>query len=105
MSDDPRIDPLNSSAILTDTQLRCSFAPRDPEERVVALQVPVRKAKLDQLASMMKLGTFHIQIKSGFEPERSIALKPEEVPLLMDALDRVVTELPRAQAAKAVGDE
>lgn len=38
MSTDPRIDALGSSAILTDTQLRITFAPERPEARVVALR-------------------------------------------------------------------
>lgn len=99
MTDDPRIDPLGNTAILTDTQMRLAFAPRDPKAKVVGMALEVRKAKLDQIAALMQLGTFHIQLKSGFEAERHYTFKPEEVPLLLDALDKMVTELPRAQAA------
>lgn len=101
MSIDPRIDPLGRAAILTDTQLRLAFAPLDPKAKVTGMALEVRKAKLDQIASLMQLGTFHIQLKSGFEPERHYTFKPEEVPLLLDALDKMVTELPRAQSAQA----
>ena len=100
MQDDPRIDPLGRAAILTDTQLRVAFAPRDPKERVIGFGVEVRKTQMYQLAGMMKLGSFHVQLKTGFEDERHYEFKPEEVPMLMDALDKIITELPAAQRAK-----
>lgn len=98
---DPRIDALSNSAILTDTQLRLTFAPRDPQAKVTALKVPVRADKIDQMQAMMQLGTVHIQLKAGFGLERSIELSGPELMILMDAADRFVTELPAAQRAKA----
>jgi hypothetical protein len=95
---DPRIDPLGAAAILTDTQLRVAFAPLDPKAKVVALQVPIRKAKIDQLQSLMALGTVHVQIKAGFGAERSIELTGPEIMILLDALDKFVTELPSTGA-------
>lgn len=100
---DPRIDPLGSSAILTDTQMRLAFAPRDPEAKITALGLNVHAAKIDKLQSLMQLGTIHLQIKAGFAPERSIELSGPEIMLLMDLADRFVTELPRAQKAAAAG--
>lgn len=98
---DPRIDSLGSSAILTDTTLRLTFAPVDESAKVTALKVPVRHDKLVQLQSVMQLGKVHLQIKAGFAPERSIELTGPELMVLIDMADRFVTELPRAQAAKA----
>lgn len=102
MTTDPRIDPLGSSAILTDTQFRLSFAPRDPEERVLAMQFAVRATKIAQLQSMMKLGDIHLQIKEGFGVERHSVISGPEMVLLMDAFDKFVTELPGAQRAKPI---
>lgn len=98
---DPRIDPLDRTAILTDTQLRLAFAPADPEAKITALKVPVRSAKIDQMQSLMALGVVHVQIKAGFAPERSIELTGPELMILIDAADRFVTELPRARQASA----
>lgn len=94
---DPRIDPLTSAAILTDTQMRLAFAPQDPDAKVVALTVPVRNAKLAQMQSLMQLGRIHLQVKAGFGEERSIELSGPELMVLIDMADRFVTELPRAQ--------
>ena len=94
---DPRIDPLGAAAILTDTQLRVAFAPADPKTKIVALKVPIRKAKIDQLQSLMALGTVHVQLKAGFGAERHIELTGPEIMILMDALDKFVTELPSSQ--------
>lgn len=99
---DPRIDPLERAAILTDTQLRLAFAPADPQAKITALKLPVRAAKIAALQSRMQLGTVHIQIKDGFGAERSIELSGPELMILMDMADRFVTELPRAQQAGAV---
>ncbi len=99
---DPRIDPLGSSAILTDTQVRVSFAPHDGEARVVALSSKSRADRLLQMQSLMALGRVHIQVKAGFGAERSIELSPPEVMVIFELLDRFVTELPRAQQAKAI---
>lgn len=96
---DPRIDPLNSAAIITDTQMRIAFAPADPDAKITALKVPVRNAKLAQMQAQMLLGRVHIQIKAAFGEERSIELSGPELFVLMDLADRFVTELPRAQAA------
>lgn len=101
---DPRIDPLGASAILTDTQFRMTFAPLNEAERVVAMKFHARRAKIDQMQSLMKLGTIHIQIKAGFSPERHYELSGPEAMLLMDGLDKFVTELPRAQQAKPVDE-
>lgn len=101
---DPRVDPLGAAAILTDTQFRLSFAPRDPDERVIALQFQARKAKIDQMQSLMQLGEVHVQVKAGFAAERHVVYTGPEIILLMDAFDRLVTELPAAQRAKPLDD-
>lgn len=102
---DPRIDPLARSAILTDTQVRIAFAPHDPEAKVTAITVPVRGAKITALQSQMQLGTVHIQIKAAFGDERHLELSGPELMVLMELVDRFVTELPRAQAARVAGEE
>lgn len=99
---DPRIDPLGASAILTDTQVRVSFAPSDPEERVIALSSKSRQDRLLQMQALMALGRVHVQVKAAFGAERNIDLSPPEIMVLMELLDRFITELPRAQRAKAV---
>lgn len=99
---DPRIDPLGSSVILTDTQVRVSFAPHNDEERVIALKSNSRQLTLDQMQSLMALGRVHLQVKAGFGIERSIELSPPEVMVIFELLDRFVTELPRASRAKAI---
>ncbi len=53
---DPRIDPLGASAILTDTQVRVSFAPSDPDERVIALKSNSRAANLLQMQGLKAAG-------------------------------------------------
>ena len=93
MTDDPRIDALASTSILTDTHFRLTFAPQREEARVVALSVLARKSKMDALAALAQLGLVHIQIKAGFAPERKIVLTPGEVALLYDLLDKFVQEL------------
>lgn len=92
---DPRVDPLGSSAILTDTRIRLTFAPERAEARVVALEKEVRATQVEQLASMMQLGKVHIQIKDGFAPERKLVLKPAEMVMIYDLFDRFIAELPR----------
>lgn len=99
MADDPRIDPLGRAAILTDTQVRIAFAPRDPEAKIIALKVPVRAAKLDEMQLLMQLGTIHLQLKAGFAGERHLELTGPELMVLMEMADRFVTELPRAMKA------
>lgn len=101
---DPRIDKLASSAILTNTQFRMSFAPRNPEARITALKFEARADKIAQMQNLMQLGTIHIQIKAGFGEERSIELSGPEAMLLFDGLDKFITELPRAQAAKPLDE-
>ncbi len=101
---DPRIDPLGASAILTDTQVRLSFAPSDPDERVIALKSNSRAANLLQMQGLMALGRVHLQVKAAFGEERSIELSPPEIMVVMELLDRFVTELPRASRAKAMPD-
>lgn len=101
---DPRIDPLGSSAILTDTQVRVSFAPHDPDERAIALHTKSRSTTLLEMQSRMALGRVHIQVKAAFGEERHIDLSPPEIMVIMELLDRFVTELPRAQRATAIGE-
>lgn len=98
---DPRIDPLGANAILTDTQVRVSFAPHDQEERVIALASKSRSNTLLEMQTRMALGRVHIQVKAAFGEERSIELSPPEIMVIMELLDRFVTELPRAQRATA----
>lgn len=98
---DPRIDPLSNAAILTDTQVRISFAPRDEKAKVVALKVPVRAAKLVEMQSIMQLGTIHLQLKAGFAAERHLEMTGPELMVLLEMADRFITELPRAQRAGA----
>jgi hypothetical protein len=95
MTEDPRIDTLGSSAILTDTRIRLTFAPERPEARVVALEKEVRAAMVEKLASMMQLGKVHIQIKAGFGAERKLVLAPAEMVMIYDLVDRFIAELPR----------
>jgi hypothetical protein len=102
MTSDPRIDPLNNAAILTDTQVRISFAPADEDARVVALSSKSRGVKLMQMQSLMQLGRVHIQVKAGFGEERSIDLTPPEIMVIYELLDRFITELPRASRAEAL---
>lgn len=97
---DPRIDPLGATAIFTDTQVRIAFAPLAPEAKIIALKVPVRKAKVDQMQSIMQLGTIHIQLKAWFAAERHLELSGPELMVLMEMADRFITELPRAQKAE-----
>lgn len=94
---DPRVDKLGNSAILTDTQFRIAFAPRDEKAKIVALKADVRQTKTDQLSSMMALGMVYIQVKAAFGIERTIALTPPEVVILMDLFDKFITELPKAE--------
>lgn len=102
---DPRIDPLTSSAILTDTQFRLAFAPADPDAKITALTVPVRGTKITQMQALMALGRVHFQVKAAFGEERSIELSGPELMVLIDMADRFVTELPRARQATAQGEE
>lgn len=92
---DPRVDPLGNTAILTDTRIRLTFAPARPEARVVALEKEVRAAQVEQLAGMMQLGKVHVQIKDGFGAERKLVLKPAEMVMIYDLMDRFIAELPR----------
>lgn len=92
---DPRIDPLNSAAVLTDTQLRLSFAPVRKEARVVALEKSVHRTDIMDLETRMQQGKVHFQIKAGFAPERSIELTGAELLLLLEMSDRFITNLPR----------
>lgn len=101
---DPRIDPLNNAAILTDTVMRLAFAPADPKAKVTALRVPMRASKLEAMQSSMRLGTVHLQLKAGFAPERHIELTPPELFALLEMGDRFITELPEAQRAAPVPD-
>lgn len=102
---DPRIDPLNNAAILTDTVMRLAFAPADPKAKVTALCVPMRAAKLDAMQTSMRLGTVHLQLKAGFAPERHIELTPPELFALLEMGDRFLTELPDAQRAAPIVEE
>lgn len=103
MTEDPRVDPLGSSAILTDTRIRLTFAPERPEARVVALEKEVRLAQVEQLTGMMQLGKVHIQIKDGFAPERKLVLKPAEMVMIYDLVDRFIAELPRVDNKTEMG--
>lgn len=94
MTDDPRIDKLPNAAILTDTQLKLTFAPANPDARVVALAIPIRKTRIDNLALLMQQGKVHLQLKAGFAPERHLVFEPAEIALLHDMLDRFMQELP-----------
>ena len=100
---DPRIDKLGNAAVLTDTQVRLTFAPQDEKAKVIGITAPIRKLKLLQMQSLMQLGKIHLQIKDGFSEERSIEMTGPELLVLMDLGDRLVTELPEAQ--KAAGRE
>jgi hypothetical protein len=101
MTEDPRVDPLGNNAILTDTRIRISLAPRRPEVRVVALEQSVRAAQIERLASMTQQGVVHLQLKEGFAPERHYVLSPAELALLYDMLDKFITELPRVDRGPA----
>lgn len=101
---DPRIDDLGRNAILTDTTLRIAFAPADPKAAITALKVPVRHDRVTQMQSLMQLGLIHVQIKPGFGDEKHHVYTGPEVMILLEALDRFVTELPRAQQAKPQED-
>lgn len=92
---DPRIDALGSSAILTDTQLRITFAPERPEARVVALRKDARCDQITRLETMTQRGKVHLQLKRGFAAERHLVLDPAEVALLYEMLDMFIQELPR----------
>jgi hypothetical protein len=105
MSDDPRIDPLGASAILTNTQFRFTFAPADAAAKVTALKLEVRADKLAQMAALLAVGDVHVQLKAGFAPERHIVITPAEIIVLMDMMDKFITELPRARAAKPIEDD
>lgn len=96
---DPRIDKLSAAGILTDTQVRLAFAPADPKAPVVALKASSRAARLVNMQSQMKLGRIYIQIKEGFGAERSIDLSGPEFLMIQELGDRLITELPAAQAA------
>jgi hypothetical protein len=102
MTQDPRIDPLGTSAILTDTQFRIAFAPIDQMVKATGLMFKARKAKLDDMQSQMRVGDVHVQIKAGFAPERHVVLTGPETMLLMDAFDKFITELPDASRAKPI---
>lgn len=102
---DHRIEPLGAAAILTDTQFRIAFAPTDPADKATALQFTVRKAKIDQLQSQMRLGAIHVQIKAGFAAERHVVLTGPEILLLMDAFDKFITELPDASRAAPIEEK
>jgi hypothetical protein len=99
--DDPRIDALGSTAILTDTQFRVTLAPARPEARVVALRNEVNLMRISQIAALTQQGSVHIQIKAGFAPERKLVVTPAELALLYDLLDKFVTELPRVDDKSA----
>lgn len=98
---DPRIDPLPRSAVVTDTHMRMTFAPADQLAKVTAITVPMPAIKLTQMQSLMQLGAVHLQVKAPFQEERHIQLSGPELMVLIEMADRFVTELPRAQAAKA----
>lgn len=99
---DPRIDALSNSAILTDTQVRLTFAPRNPDSRVLAKLLNVSADKITQMQALMQLGTIHLQIKAGFGAERSIELNGPEGLILMELFDRFITELPRVDDGSTV---
>jgi hypothetical protein len=96
---DPRIDKLGNAAVLTDTQVRLSFAPQDEKANVIGITAPIRALKILQMASLMQVGRVHIQIKEGFGEERHLELSGPELMIIMDLADRLVTELPAAQRA------
>lgn len=102
MSQDPRAEPLGAAAILTDTQFRLSFLPRDPNERAIAMQFVARAAKMGDMQSQMRLGDVLVQVKAGFASERQITLSAPEIVLLMDAFDKFITELPAASLAAPI---
>ncbi len=99
---DPRISPLGATAILTDTQIKLTFAPTRPEARVVGLQIEVNAMKMAQMSALMQQGAVHVQIKAGFAAERRLTFTPAEMVTLYDMLDKFITELPRVddKAAK-----
>lgn len=96
---DPRIDPLGRSAVLTATQVRLTFAPRDADAKPVALKVSLEPDKIAKMQSMLKLGRVHIQVKEGFGEERSVELSLPEMLLIFELADRFITELPNAERA------
>lgn len=93
-AEDIRVDALKPLAILTDTHIRLVFAPSRAEARVVALDNEVRATRIEKLGLQMQQGFVHIQFKAGFEKERHIALRPAEMFLLYEMLDRFMQELP-----------
>lgn len=95
MTNDPRVPDLQGGAILTDTQIRLTFAPARAESRVLAAQIAVPKSRIDDMQPMVQQGQVHIQLKAGFGPSRRLVLTAAEVFLLQDALDRFITELPQ----------
>jgi len=94
MTSDPRVPDLQGGAILTDTQIRLTFAPVREEARVVAAQVATAQARVNDLAVLLQRGAVHIQLKAGFAESRRLIVSPAEAYLLYDALDRFITGLP-----------
>lgn len=102
---DERIDALRNAAILTDTQLRFTFAPAKTDKRVLALGKDIRSSQVGSLQMQCSHGLAHLQIKAGFAPERKIELTLPELLLVLELGQRFVDELAAASTAEAFEGE